>query len=106
MSTSFSLIISELAENQIVEIEEYISLYMLQPNNAFLVLSEIYDKFEKIKQNPYLFEACKWLPNENNIYRNCVCLSWKIIYKIDDDTIKVLAIIHSSRHPREIISLK
>jgi len=62
---------------------------------------------EKIKNHPTAYPPEPFLPTKNNWYRfTLVMKSWKLIFKITNDSLIFLGIIHTSRHPREIKKLR
>ena len=98
--------ISVNALRNIEEITGFIAFINHQPLNAVKVGDAIFTMIDKIEVNPFTFRECEELPTKNRIYRKAVCLSWNIIYKIKANTILVLGIIHSSRKPSKIKTLK
>jgi plasmid stabilization system protein ParE len=58
-----------------------------------------FEAIDKIKQNPYTFKECGLIRTKSKMYRQKLCLSWYIIYKIVTPQIIVLGIIHTSRKP-------
>ena len=61
---------------------------------------------EKINFNPWKYKECKELPTKNHIYRIALYKSWHIIYRIKTTEIVILGIIHSSRKPSKLKTLK
>lgn len=98
--------VSALALQNIIEITGYISFVKHQPINAVRVGDKIYETIERIAKNPYAFPECRENPTQNKIFRQAVCYKWLIIYKIYPDEIVILGIIHSSRKPSTIKTLK
>jgi plasmid stabilization system protein ParE len=77
-----------------------------QPLNAVLVGDKIFNTIFRIGKNPFAFRECPEIPTKNKIYRQAVCLSWLVIYKIDSLEIRILGIIHSGRKKSRIRNLK
>ncbi|TRX23047.1 type II toxin-antitoxin system RelE/ParE family toxin [Flavobacterium franklandianum] len=85
----FSYKLNIQAEEDLTRIFEYgMSRFgMLQANKYYDML---FDCFSKIASNPYLFpEAIRFRQG----YRYCVCGVDTIFYKINADTIEIMAII-------------
>jgi toxin ParE1/3/4 len=85
----FSYKLNIQAEEDLTRIFEYgMSRFgMLQANKYYDML---FDCFSKIASNPYLFpEAIRFRQG----YRYCVCGVDTIFYKINGDTIEIMAII-------------
>jgi len=103
---AYSLKVSENALQNIDEITDYITYVKHQPLNAIRVGDKIFETIDRIEENPYAFQECEEIPTKTKIYRNAVCMSWKIIYKIKTFEISILGIIHGSRRGSKIRKLK
>lgn len=90
------------AYNDIDQLVDFIAIANQQPSNAIKVADAIFQKLDNIAQNPFAYRECEALPTKGKIYRQAVCLSWLIIYKITDTEITILGIIHTSRRPSRI----
>ena len=98
--------ISINAHRNLNEITGYIAIVNKQPLNAIKVGDAIFKAIDHIASNPFAYKECEALPTKSKIYRRAVCLSWLIIYKITTTEIIILGIIHGSRKPSVIKSLK
>ncbi|HYF32612.1 MAG TPA: type II toxin-antitoxin system RelE/ParE family toxin [Chitinophagaceae bacterium] len=98
--------ILEEAYHDIEEIVDFIAIANKQPLNAI----KISDYFLKLLTESDALhlptKECEQLATEDRIYRQAVCSSWLIIYKITDKKVIILGIIHSSRKPSRIKRLK
>lgn len=94
------------ASYDIDEITTYIAFVNEQPINAAKVGEAILETFVKIEQNPFAYKECEEIPTRTKIYRQAVCLSWLIIYKITSSEIIILGIIHAARKPSTIRKLR
>ena len=103
---TYSLRITNNALQNINDITGYIAYIKHQPLNAIRVGDKILKTIERIEKNPFAFHECAEIPTKNKIYRKAVCLSWLIIYKIKPAEIVILGIIHGSRRPTKIKSLR
>jgi plasmid stabilization system protein ParE len=88
------------------EITGYIAFINHQSQNAIKVGDAIFKTIDKIQQNPTAFKECEELPTKTKMYRKATCFSWSIIYKITDSEIIILGIIHHSRRPSKIKTLR
>ncbi len=94
---------SASAENQLIQIKEFIALDNNKTANEYLV--RIKEKIEILSQFPYVGKINTTL-NASNI-RDFVVLGHKVIYKINSDNIVILAIYkHMSFDERLLAALK
>ncbi len=106
IATAYKVIISNNAVLNIDEVTGYIAFVNHQPLNAIKVGDAIFDTIERIQNNPYAFKECEEIPTKTKMYRKATCHSWYIIYKIIGPNIIILGIIHASRKPTQIKSLR
>jgi plasmid stabilization system protein ParE len=102
---AYSLRVSDNALENLDDITGYIAYIKHQPLAAIKVGDKIFQTIDRIEKNPLAFRECKEIPTKNKIYRQAVCMSWLIIYKVKASRIVILGIIHSSRKPSRIRSL-
>jgi len=105
-SEPYQIRLSENVLRNINEITGFIAFINQQPLNAIKVADSFYEKFERIAEHPFAFKTCEALPTKSNIYRQAICMSWLIIYKVVKTEITILGIIHSSRKPAHIKALR
>jgi len=103
---AYSLRISNNALQNIDDITGYIAYIKHQPITAIRVGDKIFQTIDRIEKNPLAFRECWEIPTKTKIYRQAVYMSWLIIYRIKGAQIVILGIIHSSRRPSRIRSLK
>lgn len=103
---SFRLSISLPALNDFDEIIDFITYVNGQPLNAVKVGDAIFKAIDKIREHPFVYKECEAIPTKSKIYRQAVCMSWLIIYKIIKNEVRVLGIIHGARRPAVIKKLK
>jgi len=106
IGAAYQVRLSENAIQNIDEITGYIAFINHQPLNAIRVGDAIFKAIDKIERNPYAFKECGLIPTKSKMYRQKLCLSWYIIYKIVASRIIVLGIIHTARKPSKIKALK
>ncbi len=105
-TATYPVRVSANALQNIDEITGYIAFINHQPLNAIKVGDAIFSTISRIEQNPYAFRICDELPTKSKIYRKAVCLSWVIIYKIANQEIVILGILHHSRKPSTVKALR
>lgn len=105
-SKTYSLRLTDNALQNIDDITGYIAYIKHQPLNAIRIGDKIFETIDRIEMNPLAFQECKEIPTRTKIYRQAVCMSWLIIYKIKSAEIVILGIIHSSRRASRIRSLR
>lgn len=103
---TFEVRVSNFARQNIEDIIKYIAYIKQQPLNALKVNAAIDNTIAKISENPFAYKECEQLQTKMKFYRQAVCLSWLIIYKISTNEILILSIIHGARNPSKIKALK
>src|SRR5436190_23173541 len=81
------------AYRDIEDITGYIATNNQQLLNAIRVGETIFTAIERIENNPFAYKECEQLVTKTKIYRQAVCLSWLIIYKIKATEILILGVI-------------
>ena len=94
------------AYKDIENIADYIANNNQLPLNAIKVGETIFTAIERIENNPFAYKECEQIVTKTKIYRQSVCLSWLIIYKIKATEIIILGVIHGARNPSKIRKLK
>ena len=105
-ATAYEVGISTNALQNIDEITGYIAFVNQQPLNAIKVGDALFKVIDRISRNPFAFRECEELSTRTKMYRRALCYSWRIIYRIKNNKVLVLGIIHSSRHPSVIKPLR
>lgn len=103
---AYSLRISDNALQNIDDLTGYIAYIKHQPLNAIRVGDKIFQTIDRIELNPLAFRECEEIPTKTKVYRKAICMSWLIIYKVKASEIVILGIIHGSRQPSRIRSLR
>jgi len=103
---AYSLRISDNALQNIDDITGYIAYVKHQPLTAIQVGDKIFQTIDRIEKNPLAFRECWEIPTKTKMYRQAVCMSWLIIYRIKATQIVILGVIHSSRQPSKIKNLR
>jgi plasmid stabilization system protein ParE len=103
---TYQVRLSQNAEKNIDEITGYIAFIKHQPLNAIRVGDAFFTAIRVIEKNPYAFKECSFIPTKSKMYRQKLCMSWYIVYKIVDIEVIILGIIHASRKPSKIKALR
>ena len=91
--------LSENAIENIDELIDYIAFVNFQPLNAVMVGDSIFNRIIRIGVNPFQYKECELIPTQAKMYRQTLCLSWYIVYKIIAQQIIILGVIHKSQKP-------
>jgi plasmid stabilization system protein ParE len=106
IAKTYKVKISLNALQHLDEITGYIAFIRQQPLNALKVGDAFFEITERIALNPFAFRECEEIPTKNRIYRRAICYSWSIIYRVKDDEVLILGLIHHSRRPAKIRKLR
>ena len=82
-------IISNVAKKDLIRIHQY-GVENFGMKRADVYFNSFFDHFKIITQRPFSFESVDSIKEG---YRRCVCGSDSIYYKINNDTIEIMAII-------------
>jgi plasmid stabilization system protein ParE len=74
--------ILEAAFSDIDEITDFIAFINQQPLNAIKVADALFEAIDRIGRTPFAFKECPYIQTKTKLYRQAVCLSWLIIYKV------------------------
>jgi len=88
---------------------EETTLFILNnsPENAKQFIEGINPKLDEIVKNPLIYPKDTNFSSKKGLYRFSIYMkSWKIIFKVMQNLIVFLGIIHTSRHPNEIKKLR
>lgn len=87
------------------EIAEYIR--QNSPQNADKFVKQVDIAMSEIITIPTAYPPEPNLPTNNNLYRFALVMkSWKIIFKVTNELLIFLGIIHAARHSKEITNLR
>ena len=81
--------LSNEAKSDLIRIHQY-GIEQFGEVQADKYFDSFFDYFELIAERPYSFEAVDYLKTG---YRRCVCGSDAILYRINDTTVEIMAII-------------
>ncbi|MBN3584343.1 type II toxin-antitoxin system RelE/ParE family toxin [Algoriphagus aestuarii] len=81
--------LSEEAKNDLIRIHHY-GVQRFGMAQADRYFEDFFSYFEMIPERPYSFESVEFLKEG---YRRCVCGADSIYFKINQDTVEIMAII-------------
>jgi mRNA-degrading endonuclease RelE of RelBE toxin-antitoxin system len=97
-ASQFEIRVSNFAFKNLIQIHHYISEIEQQPITANLVVKTIEKTIiELIPVHPHRYPECPSRRTVNRIYRQAFVKNFKVIFKLTDKIILIIAIIHSSR---------
>lgn len=76
------------------------------PATAKRVRKELLKLTASLKEMPERFSSEPYLENKGNEYRSIAKWSYKVIYKVDENEIRILEIVHTSRNTTVIEEIK
>jgi addiction module RelE/StbE family toxin len=95
----YAVIWSEMAKNQLKEIFKYIKKDSEQA--AKEVKSKILASTKLLETGKEIYKSDELKTNNNGTYRAYVIFSYRIVYKINENSIHILRVRHTSREPLE-----
>ena len=81
--------LSSEAKNDLIRIHHY-GVEKFGMTQADKYFESFFEYFDIIAKRPYSFESVEYIRKE---YRRCVCGKDSIYFKINDDTIEIMAIV-------------
>jgi toxin ParE1/3/4 len=89
------VVVSTLFDQDIISIYSY-GEEVFGSIAAKSFVADIYSRIWSLDQMYLLHPECRHLATKKKIYRNIILGSYLIIYKITNDSVKVLRILHAS----------
>ena len=78
----FSLEITASAENDLSEIISYIAMNLNAPKAATDFADEVFNCYDRLEENPYIYEECRDARLKKEGYRRAVIKNYVLIYKV------------------------
>jgi mRNA-degrading endonuclease RelE of RelBE toxin-antitoxin system len=95
---AYQVRISNYAFSNLEEIHFYISYIDERPITANQVIDEIQKSIlVSIPKYPFRYPECPARRTLKKMYRQAIVKNYKIIFKIEDNLISVIGVVHSSR---------
>ncbi len=102
MNNKYEVIWTSIAENDLARIIEYIAND--SPANALKVLNKLKEKAANLYHSP---KRSRIIPElqENGIYqyRELIVAPWRLMYKVQEDKVYVLAVLDSRENIEDIL---
>jgi len=86
----YNLEISDSAEYDLDNIISYIMVNLSAPQSAASFADEVYECYDRLEGNPYVYEACRDAKLKKEGYRRAVIKNYVLIYKIYEDEKRVI----------------
>lgn len=101
----FKILVSEHARRDMNAIIAYISTDLDNPEAASAFACDVLDLYDRLEQNPMLYEFCRDAHLKQTGYRRATIKSYVVIYVPDEEAkiVKVHRIFHSSQNYTELI---
>jgi len=97
-SSAFKIRISNFASDNLEQIHFYISKIELRPIVANQVVRAIQTKIlDSIPNYPFRYPECPARRTSGKIYRQAMVKNYKIIFRIDQEVISIIGVVHASR---------
>ena len=94
----YNLDITEHAEYDLEKIIKYISENLSAPQAAYDFADLVYECYERIEQNPYIYEE-SWDPKlKKEGFRRAVIKNYIMLYKVYEDKKPKMVIVHRFFH--------
>ena len=102
MSKTYKINLANVAENDLIEIIEYISID--SPADALKILRKIKKMASSLHSLPERGRVVPELQDQAIlIYREIVIPPWRIIYRISDNDVYVLTVLDARRNVEDIL---
>jgi len=98
----FKIIWNKSAETDLNEIIDYI-IDNEGINTAFDIFTKIKNKSELLANNPELGRIVPELKMFTNKYRELIIKPWRIVYRTEENTVKILLIIDGRRNTEDLL---
>jgi len=102
MKKSYEVLWARVAENDLLGIIIFIAED--SPENALKILSKIKNRTAKLENSPMQGRVVPELLRQGiSLYREIVISPWRVIYKIDENSVYILSVIDSRRNVEDIL---
>jgi plasmid stabilization system protein ParE len=86
----YSVDISDTANHELDKILTYISEDLASPGAATSFVHEVYACYDRLEENPYIYEMCRDVSLSRKGYRRAVIKNYVMLYKIYDPNFVVV----------------
>jgi plasmid stabilization system protein ParE len=102
----YSLVLTNRAQQDLLQISNYIGTIKQEPYNAIKVIGEINKTLEQVILNPVGYKECPELKTKSISFRQAICYHWLILFKIENNLIRILTIVSGRRLRSRIKDLR
>lgn len=95
--------INPIARQDLLEIKDYISRELDNPNVAGKTVAKVVESYEKLKDFPYMGIELSSKIDVATDYRYLISGKYIIFYKVDDVYISIYRILHARRDYKRIL---
>ena len=81
----YSLDITDHAEEDLAKIITYIAESLNAPKAASDFADKVYDCYDRLEENPYIYEECRDAHLKKEGYRRAVISNYVMLYRIDEN---------------------
>lgn len=95
----YDIVVTNLAQDDLEEILNYISVDLSAPKSAIEMLNKIKSIFENLSINPLMYPLCNIDNLKAKNYRKAVINNYLMFYRVDDknETIYIMRFIYGRR---------
>ena len=86
----YNLDITDHAEDDLDKILSYISNVLNAPKAASDFADKVYDCYDRLEDNPYIYEECRDARLKKEKYRRAVIGNYVLLFRIHEDEKKVI----------------
>jgi len=86
----YELIITDHAEQDLIRVITHISEKLAAPKAASDFADAVYDCYDNLERNPYMYEQCRDDKLEREGYRRAVIKNYVLVYKIVEEATVVV----------------
>ncbi len=105
MKTIYDVVWSEAAEHDLIDLIQYVAAN--NPSNASSVFKQLKQKAKSLCSSPNRGRIVPELQDQGvSIYRELIIPPWRVIYRVSEKTVYVLAILDSRRNIEDILLRK
>lgn len=99
------MFVTELANQDLDSITEYIAVQLANPSAAAGFLNEVEKCYQNLKRMPMMYEKCRDKRLKHEGYRRAVIKNYILVYKIQEDeqTVIIFRFFYGSRNYEKLI---
>ena len=95
----YKLDVSDPAEQDLSRIISYIAEKLAAPQAAADFADAVFDCYDRLENNPYLYEQCRNAKLQKEGYRRAVIKNYILLYKVNEET--KMVVVHRFFYGRQ-----